>query len=106
MDTSDNGVKMNETLQGGYNEEVIRSLKANAMKLDLALKTMTSLSKEKCVYTLNDLSWQFGVSKQTIRGWCRKGFLSFSKIGQTLVFSGDDIEEFLKNNRYPAYDNL
>lgn len=53
----------------------------------------------KKYYTTKELSELMGIGKTVIDKLRQTGEISYSKIGQTYVFSQEDIDELIENNR-------
>jgi excisionase family DNA binding protein len=49
-----------------------------------------------------ELSNELGVSIRTIDNWIAYGLISYSKIGRRVIFSKDDIDEFVQRNKIEA----
>lgn len=56
--------------------------------------------KKLDVYTLEELSEQLDMDKQTLRSYIKNGKLKASKIGNKYFVTGDDVMELMQNNRY------
>ena len=54
-------------------------------------------------YTKKELEEMMGVTRKTVEKWQNEGLISFSQIGKIVLFSPDDIREFLANNHVQAY---
>lgn len=76
------------------------------MKEEQIAKLMSTLTEEisgikmalfaaKPVYTHNELMILFGVSARTIRRWRDAGILGYSQVGDTYLYSKEDVEAFL-----------
>lgn len=58
-------------------------------------------SKKKLdIYTLEELSEQLNMDKQTLRNYIKNGKLTASKIGNKYFVTSDSVMEFMNNNRY------
>ena len=44
-----------------------------------------------------------GVTRKTVEKWQNEGLISFSQIGKIVLFSPNDIQEFLDRNHVQAY---
>ncbi len=60
------------------------------------------MTTEKKYYSKLELSNELGVSMRTIDTWIASGLISYSKIGRRVIFSKEDIEEFVKRNKIEA----
>ena len=54
-------------------------------------------------YTKKELEEMMGVTRKTVEKWQSEGLISFSQIGKIVLFSPDDIREFLDRNHVQAY---
>lgn len=63
-------------------------------------KERLTAKKKLDVYTLEELSEQLGMDKQTLRNYIKNGKLKASKIGNKYFVTGDDVMELMQNNRY------
>ena len=63
-------------------------------------KTRLTAKKKLDVYTLEELSEQLDMDKQTLRSYIKNGKLKASKIGNKYFVTGEDVMELMKNNRY------
>lgn len=77
----------------------------NLQKLESKVDTILEILKErkegvvKKYYTTKELSELIGIGKSVIDKLRQTGEISYSKIGQTYVFTQEDIDELMKNNR-------
>lgn len=76
-------------------------LKELESKIDSIIKILSQFKDGWCkkYYTTKELSEATGIGKSVIDRLRVNGELSYSKIGQTYIFSKEDIEELIKNNR-------
>lgn len=56
--------------------------------------------KKLDIYTLEELSEQLNMDKQTLRNYIKNGKLTASKIGNKYFVTSDSVMEFMNNNRY------
>ena len=56
----------------------------------------------KNYYSKLELSDELGISIRTIDNWIASGIISYTKIGRRVIFSKEDIEEFVKRNKREA----
>lgn len=56
--------------------------------------------KKLDIYTLEELSEQLGMDKQTLRNYIKNGRLTASKIGNKYFVTSESVMEFMNNNRY------
>lgn len=63
-------------------------------------KIRLTAKKKLDVYTLEELSEQLDMDKQTLRSYIKNGKLKASKIGNKYFVTGDDVMELMQNNRY------
>lgn len=63
-------------------------------------KERLTAKKKLDVYTLEELSEQLDMDKQTLRSYIKNGKLKASKIGNKYFVTGDDVMELMQNNRY------
>lgn len=63
-------------------------------------KERLTAKKKLDVYTLEELSEQLDMEKQTLRSYIKNGKLKASKIGNKYFVTGDDVMELMQNNRY------
>ena len=63
-------------------------------------KIRLTAKKKLDVYTLDELSEQLDMDRQTLRSYIKNGKLKASKIGNKYFVTGDDVVELMQNNRY------
>lgn len=63
-------------------------------------KIRLTAKKKLDVYTLDELSEQLDMDRQTLRSYIKNGKLKASKIGNKYFVTGDDVMELMQNNRY------
>jgi excisionase family DNA binding protein len=63
-------------------------------------KERLTAKKKLDVYTLEELSEQLDMDKQTLRSYIKNGKLKASKIGNKYFVTGEDVMELMQNNRY------
>ena len=63
-------------------------------------KERLTAKKKLDVYTLEELSEQLDMEKQTLRSYIKNGKLKASKIGNKYFVTGKDVMELMQNNRY------
>lgn len=63
-------------------------------------KIRLTAKKKLDVYTLEELSEQLDMDKQTLRSYIKNGKLKASKIGNKYFVTGADVMELMQNNRY------
>lgn len=63
-------------------------------------KERLTAKKKLDVYTLEELSEQLDMDKQTLRNYIKNGKLKASKIGNKYFVTGEDVMELMQNNRY------
>jgi excisionase family DNA binding protein len=63
-------------------------------------KIRLTARKKLDVYTLDELSEQLDMDRQTLRSYIKNGKLKASKIGNKYFVTGDDVMELMQNNRY------
>ena len=63
-------------------------------------KIRLTAKKKLDVYTLEELSEQLDMDKQTLRSYIKNGKLKASKIGNKYFVTGEDVMELMQNNRY------
>ena len=70
-------------------------------KVDSILETLHQMKDgwSKRYYTTKELSEITGIGKTVIDRLRQNGEISYSKIGQTYVFTQKDIDELMENNR-------
>lgn len=56
--------------------------------------------KKLDIYTLEELSEQLTMDKQTLRNYIKNGKLTASKIGNKYFVTSDSVMDFMNNNRY------
>lgn len=56
--------------------------------------------KKLDIYTLEELSEQLAMDKQTLRNYIKNGRLTASKIGNKYFVTSESVMEFMNNNRY------
>ena len=57
----------------------------------------------KMAYTKKEVEEMMGVTRKTVEKWQNEGRISFSQIGKIVLFSPEDIQEFLDRNHVQAY---
>lgn len=57
----------------------------------------------KMAYTKKEVEEMMGVTRKTVEKWQNEGLISFSQIGKIVLFSPEDIQEFLDRNHVQAY---
>lgn len=77
-----------------YTEKEMRYIEEMEEKERLTAK------KKLDVYTLEELSEQLDMEKQTLRSYIKNGKLKASKIGNKYFVTGEDVMELMQNNRY------
>jgi len=80
--------------------ELIRSIKDLSMEVE-QLRGKFNL-EEKKQYTNIEMMRLFGVTSATIKKWRDKGFLGYSQVGSTFIYSSQDILDFLNKTHYDA----
>ncbi len=60
------------------------------------------MANDKKYFSKLELSNDLGVSLRTIDSWIASGIISYSKIGRRVIFSKEDIDEFVKRNKIEA----
>ena len=63
-------------------------------------KERLTAKKKLDVYTLEELSEQLDMEKQTLRSYIKNGKIKASKIGNKYFVTGEDVMELMQNNRY------
>ena len=63
-------------------------------------KERLTAKKKLDVYTLEELSEQLDMEKQTLRSYIKNGKLKASKICNKYFVTGEDVMELMQNNRY------
>ena len=58
---------------------------------------------QKNYFSKMDLSKELGVSLRSIDNWLASGMISYSKIGRRVIFSKEDIDEFITRNKRDAF---
>lgn len=61
-----------------------------------------NMANDKKYFSKLELSNDLGVSLRTIDSWIASGIISYSKIGRRVIFSKEDIDEFVKRNKIEA----
>lgn len=56
--------------------------------------------KKLDIYTLEELSEQLAMDKQTLRNYIKNGKMTASKIGNKYFVTSDSVMDFMNNNRY------
>lgn len=69
-------------------------------KLDLLLTTLEELKDEKPqkIYSTDDLAEYLRVGKGTLDKLRQNGELAYSKLGRTIVYTQQDVDNLIKNN--------
>lgn len=68
---------------------------------------MHSMSSLPALYTLKDLADEYGWSLDTLYDYVRRGDLPASRIGRSLVVTGENLATFLANRAvHPGDDDL
>ena len=63
-------------------------------------KERLTAKKKLDVFTLDELSEQLDMDKQTLRNYIKNGKLKASKIGNKYFVTGDDVMELMVASRY------
>lgn len=63
-------------------------------------KERLTAKKKLDVFTLDELSEQLDMDKQTLRNYIKNGKLKASKIGNKYFVTGDDVMELMEASRY------
>ncbi|MBM3446101.1 MAG: helix-turn-helix domain-containing protein [Bacteroidetes bacterium] len=64
---------------------------------------LSKVNTYKNYYSKQELSKELGISIRTIDNWLASGLISYTKIGRRVIFSKDDVDEFLARNKRDAY---
>lgn len=69
-------------------------------KMDAQLQKATQVGQEgePVVYDNDALSRKLKVSKRTLQNWRDGGLIKFSQIGHKIYYTGESVNNFLKNN--------
>lgn len=73
----------------------IAELEKSVKELSQKVADLQNVSLSKPVYTNREAAELFGVQPQTLRRWRQKGMIGFSKNGKTILYSEEDIRNFL-----------
>jgi hypothetical protein len=57
----------------------------------------------KPLYTQKEMLILLGVSPNTLKKYRENGWLAYSRVQDKYYYSRKDIDEFLRNNHYPAF---
>lgn len=57
----------------------------------------------KPFYTQKEMLILLGVSTNTLKKYRDNGWLGYSRVADKYFYSQNDIDEFLQNNHYPAF---
>lgn len=57
----------------------------------------------KPLYTQREVLDLLGVSTNTLKKYRENGWLGYSRVADKYFYSQHDIDEFLQNNHYPAF---
>lgn len=57
----------------------------------------------KQLYTQKEMLILLGVSPNTLKKYRENGWLGYSRVDDKYYYSRKDIDEFLRNNHYPAF---
>ena len=57
----------------------------------------------KPLYTQREVLDLLGVSTNTLKKYRENGWLGYSRVADKYFYSQNDIDEFLQNNHYPAF---
>ena len=70
-------------------------------KVDIILQTVQEMKdkRDKKYYTTPEVCKMIGVGKSVIDKMRKNGEISYSQIGQTYVFTQQDIDQLMLNNR-------
>lgn len=69
-------------------------------KLDLVLTTLTEMKEKSApkVYSTDDLVEYLRVGKGTIEKLRQNGDLAYAKLGRTIVYTQQDVDNLINNN--------
>jgi excisionase family DNA binding protein len=70
---------------------------------DVLAEAITSTPKRDQFITRTEACNLLKISPPTLKSWCRKGFLESARIGKSIRFSLNSIEEILENNNSYKY---
>ena len=62
------------------------------------------MSKEH--YTTKEVGDKFGRKKRTIEDWIRRGWLTATKVGKTIIITQDDLDLFYLKNKAGMHKKL
>jgi len=86
----------NETL-----ETMLKYLKS--VRKEVAVIKKSLISEQKLSYTNQEIMSLFDISSATLKKWRDEGLLGYSLIGNTYLYSKNDIAEFLTATHYEAF---
>lgn len=76
---------------------------AKVMRNDVREMKKIMTSSSKMVYTNPEVMELLGIGTKTLKQWRDAGLLGYSKVGNTFLYSKEDVAAFLKMTHYDAY---
>lgn len=58
---------------------------------------------QKLAYTKKEVEEMLGVTRKTVEKWQKEGEIGYSQIGKIVLFSLNDINDFLSRHHVEAY---
>lgn len=58
---------------------------------------------QKLAYTKKEVEEMLGVTRKTVEKWQKEGEIGYSQIGKIVLFSLNDINDFLARHHVEAY---
>ena len=83
-------------------------LEDNSKQLEEIKELLSFPAKEPLqpIYNTKDLSNLFKVSTRCIQNWRNSGDIGYSQLKGTILYSSDDILDFLKRHHKPAFKKI
>lgn len=74
-----------------------------SLRKELIVIKKSMISEQKLSYTNQEVMQLFGISTGTLKKWRDNGLLGYSLLGNTYMYSKQDITDFLQATHYEAY---
>lgn len=93
---------MNESLEEAFGE-LIRQLSSLRKEVKAIRKSLND--ERKPCYSNQEVMEMFGVATQIIKKWRDTGAIGYSLVGNTYLYSKDDIIKFLAETHYDSFES-
>jgi len=82
-------------------QEVLHCVRAMSSEMEEIKKTLPITPREG--YTNKELMKMFDVSSATVKKWRDEGYIGYSAVYNTYIYSLKDVKEFLKKTHFDAF---